>query len=84
MIKRFRIRINAAIAAFRAAKLPPAYAVIYDTPLDLGPHLDDVEQYYERFATPREAYEFFREAYPAPQTQNARLVLILGGIDEYR
>lgn len=80
------VRLRAASAAFVAAQAPPAYAVIYDTPLtnDAYASGDDVEQYYELFSSPREAHDFFRTAYPLPETRNARLVLILGGIDGYR
>lgn len=84
-------RIIAAFAAFRTAQARPAFAVIYDV-CEGDPAAGAVvsEEYYERFSSPAEAARVYRAAFPdrlvnpdALNNGNARLVLILGEIDEY-
>lgn len=84
-------RVKAAIAAFRAAQHAPAFAVIYDL-CDGDPKSGAVisEEYYENFGTPAQAALMYRTAFPHKPVDpdgfnyaNARLVLILGEIDEY-
>lgn len=88
-MRNLRERIHAAIAAFRYAQHPPAYAVIYDVWSGGAPGCGDTrEEFYELFGSPSEAAEMFRTAYPVgadrDAADNPRLVLILGGIDAYR
>lgn len=83
----FMTRLRIAWAAFKAAGRSCAYAVIYDSYEGLDPEIEGPrEEYYEVFATPAEANEFFRSAFPhsADVTENERLVLILGSIDNYK
>lgn len=88
---RFLIRAKAAIHAFKHAKVPPYYAVIYDgfegNPED-GMLVS--EEYYESFGCPSQANKMFREAYPKDLVTkngvtygNARLVMVLGDISDY-
>jgi len=85
---RFSWRLKCALAAFKHAKMPPHYAVVYDSYEGLDPEEGDPrEEYYEVFMSPGEAQDMFRAAYPdrLPQlTENARLVMVLGPIDDYR
>lgn len=85
-------RLRAALAAFRAARSHPSYAVIYDL-CDGDPEAGAIisEEYYESFGSPEQGAERFRVAFPQKPVDpdgfniaNARLVLILGEIDEYR
>lgn len=78
-------RLRAALAAMWAAQQPPSYAVIYDRWDGAEPGCGDVsEEFYETFSSPQEAASMFREAFPHPRSvDNPRLVLILGGIDDY-
>jgi hypothetical protein len=94
-MKRFFHRLAHAIAAFRhAPEQPhyhfpdPTYAVIYDVPIiEDGKPTGDIEEcFYEEFDTPAFAAEMFRTGYPADMDmppENARLVMILGPIDQY-
>ena len=86
------IRIQAAIAAFRAARHPHAYAVIYDSAEGIDTDSDERrEEFYEVFGTPKAAAEIFRMAFPKGNlandgdeiAHNPRLVMILGDIDNY-
>lgn len=59
------------------------FAVIYDVETNSG---EPREEYYEVFSTPQEAAEMFRSAFPRGgdvDVANARLVRILGPIDDY-
>lgn len=64
----------------------PLYGVIYDEVDVTDEDGDPRETYYEAFDSPGQAHAFFRDAYPVRDEadQNARLVLILGPIDNYR
>jgi len=86
------IRLKAAIAAFRSARVDPYYAVIYDHYEGLDPETDDrQEEFYEAFDTPEEAAQLFRTAFQRGEivkngetmVENPRLVMILGAIDKY-
>ena len=56
------------------------YAVIYD----LGKEENIEECYFENFDTPQEAARIFRDTFPAESgVKNARLVKIMGPIDNY-
>ena len=81
-------RIARAWAAFWTAPVEKSFAVVYDVPEldDEGqPTGDFTEEYYEAFGTPFEAWYMFRTAFgPGDEnTENARLVEILGPIDDY-
>lgn len=91
-MKNLLMRIKAAIEAFKAAKSTPYYAVIYDE-FEGDPDSGNVirEEYYESFGSPEQAAAVFRGAFPddsvGPDGRsfgNARLVMVMGGIDEYR
>lgn len=85
-------RFKAAIAAFRAARCSPYYAVIYDSAegIDLDKE-ERREEYYESFGSPEQAAEIFRVAFPHGRiakdgfdmADRPRLVMILGSIDNY-
>lgn len=57
-----------------------AYAIIYDT----GPEDDTREEYYETFETPEEAADMWFSGMAIPEHRNARLVLILGPIGDFK
>jgi hypothetical protein len=78
-----RAKCRAARAAFKYARVRPGYAVVYD--YGDRPDIDFDESYYEMFSSPGEARRMFRDAYPSERDEahNARLVLILGPIDDY-
>jgi hypothetical protein len=84
-------RIKAALAAFNHGSFSPYYAVIYDV-CEGDPDNGMVvsEEFYESFGSPEEAAQKFRAAFPARSVDpdginygNPRLVLIMGGIDDY-
>lgn len=80
-------RLRAAWKAFQCVGNYPAYAVIYDSYEGLDREIEGPrEEYYEVFSTPAEAAEMFRTAFPANLdiTENERLAIILGPIDQYK
>lgn len=90
-MKNLLFRIRAAIAAFVAARVPHYYAVIYDE-FEGDPATGSLvrEEYYESFGSPEQAAQMFRSAHPDQPVDpdgrnfgNARLVVVLGDIDEY-
>lgn len=84
-------RMKAALAAFKHGSFTPHYAVIYDV-CEGDPEAGMIvsEEFYESFGSPEQAAEMFRAAFPVKPVDpnginygNPRLVMILGGIDDY-
>jgi len=91
-VKNLLIRIRSAVAAFKAAKTAPYYAVIYDE-FEGDPDSGELirEEYYESFGSPEQAAAMYRDAFPTDRVNpdgrsfgNARLVMVMGNIDNYQ